>query len=139
MPLIMLALWKYDDNTVEITMIWRLTLISLLLIQPAFSLVGSMCDFEEACQTTAISCNCCCGDAHGPAACPCIVQEDTQDSPAPAPATSTARVLPDFSSFSVAIALPELLATPRLASATLRQGAGCTSQSLRLLLCIWQT
>ncbi len=121
-------------------MLWRISLILMLALQPALSVLDASCRSDNDCvEDVARECSCCCG-GHDGGACPCIAEDDAPAQPqSPAPATpSDSRItifLPQVATQVVALAL-----TPPCwrAEAELRDHTE-PQRALRTRKCVWQT
>ena len=134
-----LTVCRTDDNN-ELTMLWRITFISLLLIQPVLLLGNSLCAMNTVGSVGAQTCDCCCGAAHAPVGCSCIESDDSPVNSAPATtATVTTRTQLTFLSLP---ALDPVLVSDALERRGLTHSGSLhflTTHAVRTLICVWQT
>ncbi|MCH7546524.1 MAG: hypothetical protein IID30_09000 [Planctomycetes bacterium] len=121
-------------------MLWRITFISLLLIQPVLLLGNSLCAMNTVGSVGAQTCDCCCGAAHAPVGCSCIESDDSPVNSAPA-TTATVTIRTQLTFLSLPALDPVLVSDAPERRGLTHSGSSHypTSNAVRTLICVWQT
>jgi hypothetical protein len=121
-------------------MLWRISLILMLALQPALSVLEATCASVGGCvEEVARACDCCCG-GHDGGACPCIAEDDAPPQPqTPQPATTPDSRITIFLP-QVATQVVAMESTPSRWDTEADHRAHAESQrALRTRKCVWQT